>query len=466
VIGEWWEISAENLPIGIHHPITDHQRHSLDEGLDWATMTPPMERAALCSLPFGPHRPVAKFASLLFAPIFIFCSFAQAQDQSGKAPEDDEWAATWGCAPAFPIGQELANQTLRQFVRISVGGKRVRIRLSNETGTQPLVIGAAHLALAGPEKGSIDPSSDHVLTFNGSPTITVPPGAPMLSDPLDFEVRPLTTLAVSLYITRDTGGSVIHPLGGETAYLSQSGDQSGATTIADATTVTERYFLTRIEVNSPNNAGTIVALGDSITDGRGSTVDANRRWPDRLAERLHEQGQELGVVNAGIAGNRILHDLPELICGPSSLSRFDRDVLSVPTIKFVIVLQGVTDIGHPVANALPEQAVSSEQVIGGLKQLIARARARHLKIFGATLLPEEGDVLHNEEGEAKRKAVNEWIRTSKAFDGVIDFEAAVRDPDHPARLRAEYDSGDHGHLNDAGYRAMADSIDLKLFAKP
>jgi lysophospholipase L1-like esterase len=190
---------------------------------------------------------------------------------------------------------------------------------------------------------------------------------------------------------------------------------------------------------------------------------ANRRWPDRLAERLHESGLSLGVVNAGIAGNRILHDLPEMICGPSSLSRFDRDVLSVPGAKFVIVLQGVTDIAHPSLNSLPEQTVSTEQIVGGLKQLIARAHARDLKIFGATLLPSEGEIFYTEEGEAKRRAVNEWIRTCKAFDGIIDFEAAVRDPDHPARLRPDYDSGDHGHLNDTGYRAMADSIDLELF---
>jgi lysophospholipase L1-like esterase len=312
--------------------------------------------------------------------------------------------------------------------------------------------------MAGPEKGSVYLSSDHVLTFNGSATITVQPGAPVLSDPVDFEVQPLTTLAISLYITRETGTAVIHPLGNQTAYLSQSGDQSGAKTIADATTVTERYFLTRIEVNSLHNAGAIVALGDSITDGRGSTVDANRRWPDRLAERLNEHGLALGVVNAGIAGNRILQDLPEMVCGPSSLSRFDRDVLSVPGVKFVILLQGANDIAHPAINDLPEQAVSPEQIIGGMRQLIARAHAHHVKIFGA--------IAYTPEAEAKRKAVNEWIRTSKAFDEVIDFEAVVRDPDHPTRVRPEYDSGDHGHLNDAGYRAMADSIDLKLFANP
>jgi GDSL-like Lipase/Acylhydrolase family len=280
-----------------------------------------------------------RLARLVVFFLTVLSCQAQTQGETDQSGED-KWVATWGCAPGFAMGQELANQTIRQFARISVGGKRVRIRLSNETGTQPLVIGAAHLALAGSDKGSIDPKSDHVLSFNGSRTITVPPGAPVISDPLDFEVQPLTTLAVTLYITRDTGASVIHPLGIQTAYLSQSGDQTGAPTIPDATTATERYFLSRIEASSPNNAGTIVALGDSITDGRGSTLDANRRWPDRLAERLHDQGQTLGVVNAGMAGNRILHDLLEVISGPSALSRFDRDVLSVPGVKFVILLQG------------------------------------------------------------------------------------------------------------------------------
>jgi lysophospholipase L1-like esterase len=435
-----------------------------------------MEKHSLFPPQSGPYRLFflsaiqrkAKLALSLVTSIFIFCSLveAQVQNQSDKLASEENWIATWGCAPAFAIGEEMANQTLRQFVRISVGGKRVRIRLSNETGTQPVVIGAAHMAIAGPEKGSIDPSSDHQLTFDGSPSITISPGAPVLSDPVDFEVKPLTKLAISLYLTRETGASVIHPFGGETAYLSEFGDQTGATTMADAGAITTRFFLTRVEVSSPKTVGAIVALGDSITDGRGATLDADRRWPDRLAERLIEQEPALAVVNAGIAGNRILHDLPEMVCGPCGLSRFDRDVLSVSGVKFVILLEGVNDIEHPAANALPEQEVSPEQIIGGLKQMIARANARHIKVIGATLLPNEGNIAYTAEGEAKRRAVNEWIRSSRAFAGVIDFDTVVRDPDHPTRVRPEYDSGDHGHLNDAGYRAMADSIELQLFANP
>ena len=404
-----------------------------------------------------------RFTLLLLA--LIFCPLAQAQADSRKI--DENWISTWGCAPAFAIGEEMSHQTIRQFARISLGGKRVRIRLSNETGTQPLMIGTARLAVAGHENGSIDPGSDHTLTFGGSTNVSIPPGAPVLSDPVEFEVQPLTTLAVSLYITRRTGSTVIHPFAMQTAYLSESGDQTSAPTIANATRTSARYFLTRIEVTPSNErTGTIVALGDSITDGRGSTLDANRRWPGRLADRLQEQALPLGGVNAGIAGNRILHDLPEVISGPSTLSRFDRDVSSVPGAKFVIVLQGVNDIEHPAFEDLPEQAVSADQIIGGLKQLIARAHGRHLKIFGATLLPDEGAPFYTAEAEAKRQAVNEWIRTGQAFDAFVDFEAAVRDPNHRTGLRPEYDSGDHGHLNDAGYRAMADSIDLKLFAEP
>jgi lysophospholipase L1-like esterase len=403
------------------------------------------------------------FGSILFCLLMV-AGAAEPAGNAGSSPEN--WVTSWGCAPGFAIGQELADQTLRQFVRLSAGGSRVRVRLSNETGSQPLVIGAAHLAVAGREKGSIDASSDRVLTFDGAPTITISPGSLVISDAIDLEVQPLSKLAISLYVTRDTGSSVMHSVGQETGYLSSSGNQTNQTTIPNSSTVGERYFLTRVEVSSPNNSGAIVALGDSITDGAGSTPDVDRRWPDRLAERLNERGLRLGVVNAGMAGNRILHDQPEMVGGPSALSRFDRDVLSVPGVKFLIVLEGINDITLPSANLFLDQSVTAEQVIGGLKQLVARAHASHLKVFGATFLPGEGDNAYNAEAEAAREVVNQWIRTSHAFDSVIDFESVVRDPEHPTRLRPDFDSGDHVHPNDTGYRAMAEAIDLKLFEQP
>ena len=211
------------------------------------------------------------------------------------------------------------------------------------------------MAVAGREKGTIDPSTDRVITFYGSPKTAVPPGSPVLSDPVDLPVQPLSRLAISLYITRDSGSSVLHLIGQETGYLSSSGDETSEVMIADASTGAERYYLTAVEVSSPDKVGTVVSLGDSITDGRGSTPDTDRRWPDRLAERLNEQGVRLGVVNAGVSGNRILHDLPEMIGGPSALSRFDRDVLSVPDVRFLIVLEGINDITHPIANDVPDQ---------------------------------------------------------------------------------------------------------------
>ena len=295
----------------------------------------------------------------------------------------------------------------------------------------------------------------------------MPPGAEVVSDPVDLDLPSLSVLAISLFVPRWTGPSVIHLDGVATTYISDNGDFTAAAAMPSPHTSTSRFFLDEVDVEASGQPGAIVTLGDSITDGYHSKVDGNHRWPDRLAERLaaRSNAEPVGVVNAGVSGNRILHDHPEDLFGPNALARLDRDVLSTPGLKWVVLMEGINDIGHSTAGGLSEQDVTADQIIAGMKQIIARVHAHGAKIYGATLTPYEDTVFHGyyqPEGEAKREAVNNWIRKGD-FDAVIDFDAAVRDPDHPTRMRAEYDVGDHLHPNDAGYRAMGDAVDLKLF---
>jgi len=390
---------------------------------------------------------------------------------AGTAPaaRADGWVASWGASVVFPVGQEINYQTLRQFVRLSAGGTQVRVRFSNETGLFPLLIGAAHVAkpAADAAAGTVDPASDHALTFGGADGVTVAPGAAVLSDPVEMDLAPLSTLAISLFVSRWTGPSVVHFDAVATTYISGDGDFTAAASIPTPKTSTSRYFLDEVDVQAPGQPAAVVTLGDSITDGYHSQADANHRWPDRLAERLASRpdAAPVGVVNAGVSGNRILHDHPEELFGPNALARLDRDVLSVPGLRWVVLMEGINDIGHSTSAGLAEQDVTADQIIAGMKQIIARVHARGAKIYGATLTPYEGTVFHGyyqPEGEAKRQTVNRWIR-SGGFDAVIDFDAVVRDPDHQTRIRPEFDVGDHLHPNDAGYRAMGDAVDLKLF---
>lgn len=405
-------------------------------------------------------------ATLAVASLIIlgYCDAVIAQSVSG---DRGHWVGSWGASPALSNGPEVTNQTIRQVIRLSLGGHAVRIRFSNELGTGPLIIGAAHIARPGQAPGSVDPATDHILTFSGRPSITVPVGAPVLSDPVVLDLKSLDSLSISLYVPRDTGPAATHPLGQATAYLSDGGDATAAATFSNPKTSTARFFISGVEVDA-TDAGTVVTLGDSITDGYGSMVDANHRWPDVLAERLVAAHMALGVVDAGISGNRILHDLPEAQFGPAALARFDRDVLSVPAVRTVILMESINDIGHPGSADLHEQAVTADDITAGMRQIVDRAHAHGIRVLGATLTPYADTIFpgyYTEEGEKERQAVNRWIRESGGFDGVIDFDAVVRDPAHPDHIAAQYDFGDHLHPNDAGYRKMGETVDLSLLSK-
>lgn len=385
--------------------------------------------------------------------------------------DNARWIATWTASPeprwdgdfALPLNlpSSLWHQTVRQSARVSVGGERVRVMLTNEYGTRPLVIGAAHIALAS-EGATIAASSDRTLTFNGQPSVTIPPGAPMLSDPVDLKVGALGDISVSLYLPEPTAPASFHWDARQTTYVA-AGNQVGTQTIKPDTTLTSRVFLRSILVADMAGTRAVVTLGDSITDGNGSSMDANARWPDFLAERF--AGQHVAVLNAGISGARVLRD----DMGENALARFERGVLSQPGVSSVIVMMGINDIGWfgtPLGSR--DGVPPAEALIAGYQQLIARAHLHGVRIVGATLTPFEGALedtpmkgYYNADKERVRQAVNRWIRESGAFDAVVDFDAALRDPARPQRFLPAYDSGDHLHPRDAGYKVMADSVDTR-----
>ncbi len=387
---------------------------------------------------------------------------ATGQDTS-QAPQ---WVATWGTSPSTPgsfgepgaSGIAFENRTLRQIVHTSVGGDSVRVRVSNRHGSVPLEIGAVHIA-SRREGARIEASSDRALTFGAENSIKIPVGAFVLSDPVAMEVEPLADLVISIYFPSDTGAPTSHGTALQTSYISSPGNFAASEQISGAETSQSWFFLTAVEVRPSERTGVVVTLGNSITDGTLSTVDANSRWPDHLARRLAARGSgALGVVNAGIAGNRVLHDLGGF--GVNALARLELDVLSVPGVTHIVVLEGINDIG--LGGTLAPEVASADEIIAGHQQLIARAHTRGLKIYGATLTPFEGAFYFSPEREVRRQAVNRWIRTSGAYDAVIDFDAATRDPAQPSRFRPGF-SEDSLHPNDDGYEAMADAVDLTLF---
>jgi lysophospholipase L1-like esterase len=389
------------------------------------------------------------------------------QNAAQNAQPSELWSTTWGTSETVPAVNSpvFKNQTLRLIVHATARGDKVRIKLTNVFGSRPLSIGSASVGLQ--ESGAtVVAGSNRTLTFGGRPSIVIPVGAYVLSDSVPLPVSAQRPLAVSFFVAGDPGPVSMHPLALQTSFVSTPGDFAARNDSGPFQNDIHNWpYLAAVEVSAAAVSHSIVAFGDSITDGYQSTADANHRWPDYLSDRLAALHRNIGVVNEGIGGNRIWHDaLPErLVFGPNGLSRFDRDATTVTGATHIVVLLGINDIGHAKPTVHPEEQVSAEEIIVGLKQFALRAHSHGIRIIGGTLTPYEGAAYFDAQGEEKRERVNAWIRTTKDFDGVIDFDAAIRDPTMPTRIKVPFDSGDHLHPSDAGYEAMAASVDLALF---
>jgi lysophospholipase L1-like esterase len=393
------------------------------------------------------------------------------QHQAAKQPV---WVASWGASQQIPEAQnalspeDLTDVTLRQVFHLSTGGPALRVHFSNAFGTEPLYITSAHIARpTSPASAAIEPSSDRALTFGGSREAAIPPGAEMISDPVDFVAPALSDLAMTFHLQSPPARETGHPGSRATSYYVH-GNSVGAATLTAAKTADHWYQVSEIDVQSAPGAASIVALGDSITDGHGATTNGNDRWTDVLAARLQGSPatRSIGISNQGIGGNHLLTDG----LGPNALARFDRDVLAPTGVRWVIVFEGVNDLGGLARNGevgAEQHRALVEQVIKAYQQITERAHSHGLRVFGATITPYMGSNYYHpgKLSEADRHAVNDWIRSPGNFDAVIDFDGIVRDPQHPDHLLPAYDCGDHLHPSPAGYKAMGDAIPLSLFSQ-
>jgi len=384
------------------------------------------------------------------------------------------WVASWGASQQIPEPQnamaadDLRNATVRQIFHLSVGGQALRVHVSNAFGTEALHFNSVHIARPiSPSTSAIDPATDRALTFAGSSDVTVPPGTEYVSDALDYPVAPLSDLAVTFHIDEPPATQTGHPGSRATSYFAH-GDSVAASDLPDAKHVDHWYQVSGIDVLTPSGAATIVALGDSITDGHGAITNGNDRWTDVLAQRLQASPntRNIGVSNQGIGGNHLLTDG----LGPNALARFDRDVLAPAGVRWMILFEGVNDLGGPArgGEVTPsEHAALVRRILSAYQQIILRAHAHGLRVFGATITPYAGaDYYHpGPLNEVDRQAVNTWIRAAGHFDAVVDFDNVMRDPQHPDRLLPAFDCGDHLHPSPAGYRAMGEAVQLSLFAQ-
>ena len=382
----------------------------------------------------------------------------QAQTSSQK------WVGTWATSPMEAKGgfnvKVFSDTTVRQVVHISAGGASLRVRLTNEFGTDPLTLNDVHVAVSA-GGGAIKDGTDHAVTFGGAPSVRIAPGAAIYSDAVNLEAAALSDLAISFHVPAQLMRSeTFHDFADQDNWMA-AGDAAGVATLPSPAKLKSWYFLSGVDVAAVDGSKAIVALGDSITDGALSTVNANRRWPDVLAGRLNaEHGLEhVSVLNEGIGGNRVINEG----YGPAAVSRVDRDVLAQNGAKYLVVLEGINDIGRLQRLQAPEDEITAQELELGYKQIADAGHLHGLKVYAATLTPYGGAGYYSDKGEQIREAVNEWMRSSGTFDGVIDFDQITRDPQNPNRFNPAYDSGDHLHPNDAGYKAMGEGVDLKLF---
>jgi lysophospholipase L1-like esterase len=410
-----------------------------------------------------------KSCGFLSGFVVLFFALGLAHAALAAMPPSGRWIGTWAASPeaepntTSPLSS--SGTTYREVVHISAGGSAARIVVTNEFGREPLTIGAAQIAISG-GGSAIDSSTAKTLRFGDQLSVTIPAGAMMVSDPVAIKLPALANVTVSFFLPAQLiTQSSVHSYALQTNYQVE-GNAVTAATLHPAAEVPSWYFLKGVEVETEgaNAPGAIVALGDSITDGAASIENTNGRWPDILANRIQvdQSMSGIAVLNAGINGNRLLHDGDG---DESALRRLDRDVIAQAGIQYLIVLEGINDIGHNIKATPSDPPKTAQDLIGALQQIAVRAHAHGIRVIGATILPYENCKYASPDGEKIREAVNDWIRTTPSLDGVADFEKVVRDPSHPTRFSSIYDSGDHLHPNAAGLKAMADSIDLSLFTR-
>lgn len=416
----------------------------------------------------GKNFPVFTWSLLTFPLIAAFCfsllmTACSESDSRDTSETDLKWMGTWSTSQQLveprnmPPDPGLSGNTLRQVVHVSLGGEQLRVRLSNAFGTQLVKINSAHIATSA-GASTIKAGTDRALEFDGQPGITISPGESVLSDPFSFKLEPLSDVAITLHLTEISSDVTGHPGSRTTSYI-QTGNHVSVPEMPDAAQTDHWYLIDAIDVMAPDTAAAVATLGNSITDGRGSGTNKQNRWPDELSRRLQKnpRTQHVAVLNQGIGGNCVVREC----IGPSALSRFQRDVLDQTSVRWLIILEGINDIGQ--VKGAEEAEKVTQNLIAAYQKMISQAHNRDIKVYGATLMPFGGSFYDSPEREVARQEVNQWIRNSGAFDAVIDLDKALRDPDNPSRLLPAADTGDHLHPNETGHRMMAEAVNLTLF---